>query len=162
MAKIQMAGRLAKLLGNNFAKAFPKATRGREIAGSLGYDALFGVMSGMSTPGDLTDKIIAGSTDFALGAGLSAGMRGTLGIKPGMLGNAVEIGGGLVGAHMAYPVSNELLRIKGGGKSPYDKLQEEQYKALRAEIEQDVLRQLMQGRRAPVVGDPFLEQNGLG
>ena len=161
MAKLQMAGKLAKYLGGNFAKAFPKQTRVGDVAQSIGWDALFGTMNAMATPGDLGDKVIVGLTDTALGAGLSAGTRGALGLKGGV-GNAVEIGGGILGANLAYPLSNQLLRIKGGGQSPMDKLQDEQYKALRAQIEQDVLKQMMGGKSTPVVGDPFLQQNGLG
>ena len=54
------------------------------------------------------------------------------------------------------------MRIKGGGMSPYDKLQQEQYAAMRGEIEREVLNQLMAGRRSPVLGDPFFAENGLG
>ena len=33
---------------------------------------------------------------------------------------------------------------------------------MRGEIEREVLNQLMAGRRTPVLGDPFMAENGLG
>ena len=75
---------------------------------------------------------------------------------------ALEMGGGAAAGMAAMPVSDALMRLKGGGSSPYDKLRDEQYSTMRAQVEQELLDQLMAGRRSPVLGDPFLAENGLG
>ena len=133
-----------------------------ELAMRLGMDGLMGAAVGMQQPGDLGDKLIAGLTDATLGSvtGLAAGR---LGGKNAMARNMLDMGGSLAGAYAAFPVSEALLRVKGGGMSPYDKLQLDQNAALRAQVEQDVLNQIMSGRAIPAVNtDRFLTDNGLG
>jgi hypothetical protein len=160
--------KLAEKLGPNFAKAFPKEINGvplpgRGIVGSVLPDVAFGVMSGMSQPGDFGDKLIAGTTDAMLGAGLTGGTRGLLGLRPGTAAsNAVEMGLGMGAGMASYPVSEALLRIKGGGQSPYDKLQTEQYAAMQQQVKDDLYAQMMAGNRTPYIQDPFLSANGLG
>ena len=159
--------KLAEKLGPNFAKAFPKEINGvplpgRGIVGSVLPDVGFGVMSGMMQPGDLGDKLIAGTTDAVLGMGLTGGTRGFLGLRPGTaLSNTIEMGGGMASGIASYPVSEALLRIKGGGQSPYDKLQTEQYAAMQQQIKDDLYAQMMAGNRTPYIQDPFLSENGL-
>ena len=165
MAGQGLLGAAKSKLGANFAKAFAvnPATGGRGIVGSVLPDVGFGVLTGVMTPGDLGDKVLAGTTDAVIGAGLTGGLRGAVGAKAGSaLGNTIEIGGGALSGFAAQPVIDSALRIKGGGQSPYDKLQTEQYAAMRSQIEQDIMSQLMSGSRVPYVGDPFLAQNGLG
>ena len=160
--------KIVKALGPNFAKAFPKSINGvplpgRGIVGSVLPDVGFGVMSGMMQPGDLGDKLIAGTTDAVLGAGLTGGTRGLLGLRPGTAAsNAVEMGLGMGAGMASYPVSEALLRIKGGGQSPYDKLQTEQYAAMQQQVKDDLYAQMMAGNRTPYIQDPFLSANGLG
>ena len=165
----RMAGNgLLKAVGSNFAKAFPKAINGvplpgRGIVGSVLPDVGFGVMSGMMQPGDLGDKLIAGTTDAVLGMGLTGGTRGLLGLRPGTaLSNTIEMGGGMASGMASYPVSEAILRIKGGGQSPYDKLQTEQYAAMQQQVKDDLYAQMMAGNRTPYIQDPFLSANGLG
>jgi hypothetical protein len=146
-------------LGANFAKAFPGGKA--DIMGSVAPDIAFGVLTGAMTPGDLGDKVLAGTTDAVVGAGLTGGLRGVTG-STGWRGSAIEMGGGALTGFASQPVVDSVLRLKGGGQSPYDKLQDDQYAAVRREVEQDVLRQLMSGSRSPVIGDPFMAQNGLG
>ena len=159
--------KLAEKLGPNFAKAFPKSIdgvplRGRGIIGSVLPDVGFGVMTAMQQPGDLGDKVIAGGTDMILGAGLTGGLRGILGARPGTaLSNTIEMAGGYGAGMASYPVAEQLLRIKGGGQSPYDKLQTEQYAAMEQQIKDDLYAQVMGGNRTPYVQDPFLSSNGL-
>jgi len=159
--------KLAEKLGPNFAKAFPKEIngvplRGRGIVGSVLPDIGFGVMSGMQQPGDLGDKMIAGGTDMILGAGLTGGLRGLLGARPGSaLSNTIEMAGGYGSGMASYPLSEQLLRIKGGGQSPYDKLQTEQYAEMEQQIKDDLYAQMMGGNRTPYIQDPFLSANGL-
>jgi len=162
--KGRMAGALLKKLGSNFGKAFPKIVDGKElpgrgIIGSVLPDVGFGVMSGMMTPGDFGDKLIAGTTDAVIGAGMTGGLRGALGARPGSaLGTTIEYGGGMLSGFASMPVSEAMLRIKGGGSSPYDKLQEEQYAALREQVKQELYDQMMSGRRPYTMGDPFAQE----
>ena len=159
--------KLVEKLGPNFAKAFPKeingvALPGRGIVGSVLPDVGFGVMSGMMQPGDLGDKLIAGTTDAVLGAGLTGGLRGALGARPdSALSNTIEMAGGYGAGMASYPVAEQLLRIKGGGQSPYDKLQTEQYAAMQQQVKDDLYAQMMAGNRTPYIQDPFLSENGL-
>ena len=161
---MRFAGNLLKKLGPNFAKAFPKmidgkALPGRGIVGSVLPDVGFGVMSGMMTPGDLGDKLLAGTTDAVIGAGMTGGLRGALGARPGSaLGTTIEYGGGMLSGLVSMPASEALLRVKGGGQSPYDKLQEEQYAGLREQVKQELYEQMMAGRRPYTMSDPFAQE----
>ena len=161
---MRFAGSLLKKLGPNFAKAFPKAIDGvplpgRGIIGSVVPDVAFGAMSGMMTPGDLGDKLLAGTTDAVIGAGMTAGLRGAAGLGPtSKLGTAIEWGGGMASGMVSMPATDAMLRIKGGGESPYDKLQKEQYEGMREQIKQELYEQMLSGRRPGMVGDPFANQ----
>ena len=139
---------------NWLKSAFDYGIRGGDktanLAQALGIrvlpDAIGGVMIGASTPGDLGDKIIAGTTDAALGivggVGLSGALKGvTRGSNLGAI--ATDMVGSYAGFNAAMPVSDALLRGKdklsgGEGKSPYDKLDEQR----RKEIEMNLLAQL--------------------
>lgn len=158
---------ILKKLGPNFAKAFPKQINGvnlpgRGIAGSILPDVGFGLMTGMMTPGDLGDKLIAGSTDAVIGAGLTGGARGVLGARPGSaLGTLIEYGGGMGSGLLSMPVSDKLLRIKDpNGLSPYDKLQMEQYEGIREQVQQELYDQMIAGRRPAMMSDPFSQNYG--
>lgn len=161
---MRFAGNLIKHLGGNFAKAYPKAINGvplpgRGIMGSVLPDVAFGAMAGAMTPGDLGDKLLAGTTDALIGAGMTGGLRGAAGLGPtSKLGTAIEWGGGMASGMASMPVSDALLRIKGGGVSPYDKLQQEQYEGIREQVKQELYEQMLQGRRSPALGDPFANQ----
>jgi hypothetical protein len=161
---MRFAGKLLKHLGGNFAKAYPKAVNGvplpgRGIMGSVLPDVAFGAMAGAMTPGDLGDKILAGTTDAVIGAGMTGGLRGVAGLGPtSKLGTAIEWGGGMASGMASMPVSDALLRIKGGGSSPYDKLQEEQYANIREQVKQELYEQMMSGRRPYTMSDPFAQE----
>ncbi len=141
-------------MGPRFTQAFPGG--GKDMLYSALPDIGFGALTGMMTPGDLGDKFIAGATDAAVGAGLTGGLRGVIGARPGTaLSTAIEYGGGMATGFASQPVSEALLRLKGGGLSPYDKLQQEQYAGIRQQVEEEVYQQLMAGNRSPYIGDPF-------
>ena len=156
---MRMAGDKLK---SNFAKAYAPdpVTGSRGIMASIAPDLAYGVLGGVMTPGDLGDKVIAGVTDATIGAGMTGGLRGAAGAKLGSgLGMAIEYGGGALSPMLSMPATNALLRVKGGGKSPYDKLQEQQYEQMRAQIEQEILAGMGGGMRTR---DAFLQVNGLG
>ena len=109
-----------------------------DIAKRLGPDAFFSVMNAVQTPGDLGDKLIAGTTDFALSgvSGLAAG-RAT---NSALVDQIASIGG----AYGAMPVSDTIMRGKdkllgGSGQTPYERLSAEQQELLREQITQQVM-----------------------
>lgn len=123
-----MIGRMAgAALG--VGKSLFKGMGPTEIVGRLAPDALFGVMEGVMTPGDLTDKIIAGSGAAIGGAtgGLALGKLG--GNTPA--GFLLDMGGSIGGDMIGRAASDQILRgkdkISGGqGLTPYEKMGEQQ------------------------------------
>ena len=107
-----------------------------EIVGRLAPDALFGVMEGVMTPGDLGDKIIAGGGAAIGGAagGLALGKLG--GNTPA--GFLLDMGGSIGGDMIGRAASDQVLRgkdkISGGeGLTPYEKMgQQQQLQMLQA------------------------------
>ena len=113
----------------NIGRSLFKGMGPTEIVGRLAPDALFGIMEGAMTPGDLTDKIIAGSGAAIGGAtgGLALGKLGGNSAAGFLLDMGGSIGGDMVG-RMA---SDQILRgkdaISGGkGLTPYEKMSEKQ------------------------------------
>ena len=146
--KSRMAGDFLNWLKNTikFGATGGTDVHGRKLAEALALrfvpDAIGGTMVGMSTPGDLGDKLIAGGTDALAGAIGGVGLAGVTRAK-GTLGLAADIAGSLGGAYGSMPVAEQALRMKdsmtgGEGLSPYDKLSEENRKA----IEQALLTKL--------------------
>ena len=118
----------------------------KELAKALALrfvpDAVGGTIVGATTPGDLGDKIIAGTTDALGGAIGGIGLSGATRFK-GSLNIAADMAGSLAGAYGSMPVSEQLLRMKdsmsgGKGQSPYERLSEEN----RIAIEQALLTRL--------------------
>lgn len=107
----------------------------------LGPDALFGTMAAVNTPGDLMDKAIAGGTQAigSVGLGLAAskipGIRGTN--MEGMADMMGSIGGDFAGMY----TGDALLRAKGGGTTPWEKVQMEGNEQMRQELEQQIMAQ---------------------
>ena len=115
-----------------------------ELALRLGQDALGGAMAAAYTPGDLGDKLIAG-TSATLGGAVGGLALGRLGGK-GLLGTGLDMAGSIGGDILASRVGEEVMKGKSymqgeGYMSPYEKLGAEQQQALAAAIQQDVLRQ---------------------
>ena len=116
-------------LGANLFKGMSKA----DIAMRLAPDAMFGVLEGTMTPGDLGDKVIAGAGS-ALGGGLGGLALGRLG-GPGAMGTVLDMAGSIGGDMLGREASTAILRGKdklsgGQGLSPYEKMSEEQTKAM--------------------------------
>ena len=107
----------------------------------LGPDAIFGTMAAVNTPGDLVDKAIAGGTQAigSVGLGLAAskipGIRGTA--MEGMADMMGSIGGDYAGMY----TGDALLRAKGGGTTPWEKVQMEGNEQMRQELEQQIMAQ---------------------
>ena len=115
-----------------------------ELALRLGQDALGGLMAAAYTPGDLGDKLIAGTASTIGGAagGLALGKLG----GSGLIGTGLDMAGSIGGDILASRVGEEVMKGKSylqgeGYMNPYEKLNAEQQQALAAAIQQDVLRQ---------------------
>jgi len=115
-----------------------------ELALRLGQDALGGLMAAAYTPGDLGDKLIAGTASTIGGAagGLALGKLG----GSGLVGTGLDMAGSIGGDILASRVGEEVMKGKSymqgeGYMSPYEKLGAKQQQALAAAIQQDVLRQ---------------------
>ena len=115
-----------------------------ELTLRLGQDALGGLMAAAYTPGDLGDKLIAGTASTIGGAagGLALGKLG----GSGLVGTGLDMAGSIGGDILASRVGEEVMKGKSymqgeGYMSPYEKLGAEQQQALAAAIQKDVLRQ---------------------
>ena len=111
-------------------------------------DAIFGTLAGAMTPGDLGDKMIAGTAATAGGVLGGLGLRAAVGgVAPGVMKNAVaditsEMVGGIGGDMMAQGVADGILRVKGRGTTPYEKMAADQQR----ELEQRLLQQYLSGK----------------
>ena len=104
-----------------------------DIATRLAPDALFGVIEGVNTPGDIGDKIIAGS-GAAIGGGIGGLALGKIGGNSS-LGVMLDMGGSIGGDMVGRMASDGILRgkdaISGGkGQTPYEKLSDKQMQEL--------------------------------
>jgi len=122
----------------------PGGVTAKNLATNFGMDAAFGIYQGAMTPGDLGDKLIAGVGTGVGGAMGGVGLVSALGKHKN---NAIarmgaELGGNLVGDMGGQVVSDAVLRVKGGGTTPWEKLQQEGDQQYRSEIERQMLAQL--------------------
>ena len=151
----------ASKFATNAAALMPKTAA--EWGMRVAPDAIFGTIAGAMTPGDLGDKMIAGTAATAGGALGGLALRGAVGgIAPGIMKNAAadissEMVGGIGGDMLAQGVADNILRVKGGGSTPYEKMAADQQR----ELEQQILRQYMSGKGGYRTQDQFLAENGL-
>jgi len=163
MSKTRMAGNALKWL---FSKAGKNVGDPREkmnvmdIAARLGPDAVFSTMAAASTPGDLSDKLLVGATDF-VGSGLT-------GLAAGRATNSalVDQVASIAGAYGSMPVADMAMRGKdklmgGAGMTPYERLSVEQQEQMREQITQQVMQAygLVPGTRDRYFSDP---STGMG
>ncbi len=117
-----------------------------DIISRLAPDAIFGGMAALQTPGDIGDKLIAGSTS-ALGGGLGgiALSRGASRLGMNGMGNYLADMAGYVGGDMVgMGVGDTLMRGKdkiagGAGMTPYERMSAEQQKQFADQIRQQTL-----------------------
>ena len=154
----QLGSRMAgSKLAAGIGQAIPK--KWDDAALMIGPDVLFGGIAGAMTPGDLGDKLIAGSSTAVGGAVGGIGVRGALGgVAPKMMATkpymqmGAELVGGMGGDIAAQGVADNILRVKGGGTTPYEKLAADQQR----ELEQQILQQYLSGKGGYPMG------NGVG
>lgn len=160
--RMAASGAFKKGLGN---AVFGNMDKG-EIIGRLAPDAMFGGLAALQTPGDIGDKLIAGSTS-ALGGGLGgiALSRGAsrLGIN-GMGNYMADMAGSIGGDAIGMGIGDGLMRGKdklvgGPGQTPYERMSVEQ----QAQFAEQIRRQTLAGAGLlPGVRDEFMYENGLG
>lgn len=155
MAKARMAGKALEAL-----KWLFKDQSAGEIALRVVPDVGFGVLEGALTPGDLGDKIIAG-TGTAIGGVTGGAALGKLGGKSAALTQGLDLAGSVGGDFGGRYVAEQLQRLKGGGQTPYERLSEEQFAAMKEEASIQALAELgllPQGTQSALT-DPY---TGMG
>ena len=135
------------MIGRFAGQALNYLTKGigpGEMTARLSMDALGGLMAAAYTPGDLGDKLIAGTASTLGGAagGLALGKLG----GPGIAGTALDFAGSIGGDMAASVLGEQVMKVKSaaqgeGFRSPYQKLSDEQQKQLAEAIRADVMRQ---------------------
>ena len=158
MSKVKMAGKTLGLL--------KYLTKGLETNGKLDMaqvgmrvvpDAVFGGLAALQTPGDLGDKVIAG-TSSALGGTLGGLALG--GLTPNPLGSlALDTVGSLGGDQLGYMAGDALMRAKdklGGGKgqTPYERMSEREQAIFAERLRRQIMAQygIVPGTREQYAG----------
>jgi len=135
-------GAVKKFAGNALANYMgPGGVTAGNVAANFAPDAVFGVMQGAMTPGDLGDKLIAGGSTAIGGALGGVGAVSALG-KFGQQGGGrmlAEFGGGMLGDMVGQGAGDVVLRAKGGGTTPWEKVQQQGDQEYRQQLEREVL-----------------------
>ena len=142
MAGGKLAGLGKTMLGRLGPMGFGSAEATTNTALMFGPDLAFGALAGAMTPGDLGDKLIAGGMTGISGAVGGAGLRSMYGGTNDAVRMGLELGGGVGGDMLGQGVADNMLRIKGGGTTPYEKMAADQQK----ELEQQILQQYLSGK----------------
>jgi len=158
-----LGGRLKAAITGSASKNIDLA----DLAGTFGFDILFGGLAAAQTPGDLGDKLIAGTTQ-AIGGGLG-GVGLTAAIGPQRLGKyrfLSDMAGSVGGDFAGMAVGDNAMRLKdaiggGEGQTPYERMGAEQQQQLAEELRKQILTQygLVPGTREQYAVDP---STGMG
>ena len=135
-----LTGKLGKRFSNNIG-----AMSKPELAMNLAPDLMFGAMYGAMTPGDVSDKIIAGLGSGLGGAAGGVGLRAGLGIKNPALGFMVDMGGSVAGDMVGVSAADQVLRMKNGGMTPMETENMKYQQQLEDQIRQQVMMEMRQG-----------------
>lgn len=156
----------AKVLTKRFAGQALKSLVGKDLASKPGQlaarlapDAFSGLMVGSMTPGDLGDKLIAGTTTTLGGGlgGIAAGRAANAMKLPDSVGFLADLGGSYAGDQVGFMAGDSLMRAKGGGTTPYEKQAIAYEEQMKAQMEEEFRRKYGIGG-----ADPFLAEQGLG
>jgi len=130
-----------------------------QLIGRLAPDALFGVITGATTEGDIGDKLIAGVGSAAGGGlgGIAAGRAANAAKLGNTVGFLADMGGSIGGDMLGMKLAEDVIRFKGGGITPMEEKMMEQDALYRAQLEQEFLQKY--GIGATV--DPVMQSNGL-
>ena len=148
-----MKGTGARMAGQGLANAAFKGGLGKAIFGEMGKgqiaarlapDLMFGGLAAATTPGDIGDKLIAGSAS-AVGGGLGGIALGRAAQRYGdtasmMADMAGSIGGDYAGMMVGDTLQRGKDRVMGGaGQTAYERMGAEQQRALEEQIRQQTL-----------------------
>jgi hypothetical protein len=157
-----------RMAGAAFEKGIGRVLFGEmgkgQIATRLAPDLMFGGLAAATTPGDIGDKLIAGSAS-AVGGGLGGIALGRAAQRYGdtasmMADMAGSIGGDYAGMMVGDTLQRGKDRVMGGaGQTAYERMSAQQ----QAEFAEQIRRQTMAGAGlVPGVRDEFMYANGLG
>lgn len=135
-----LTGKLGKRFSSNIGQMSKP-----ELAMSLAPDVMFGAMYGAMTPGDMSDKVIAGLGSGIGGAAGGVGLRAGLGIKNPALGFMVDMGGSVAGDMVGVSAADQVLRIKNGGMTPMETENMKYQQQLEEDIRQKIYQEIQQG-----------------
>ena len=138
----RFAGQILTNIPDRFATSGAMPKNLTEAAMTFGPDVFFGGLAAMNTPGDLGDKMIAGGMSAAGGALGGVGLRGAIGSSNMGVNVMSEMIGGVGGDMLGQSTADAMLRLKGGGTTPYEKLAAEQQR----QLEKDILRKYLSGK----------------
>jgi len=134
-----------------------------QIATRLAPDLVFGGLAAATTPGDIGDKLIAGSSS-AIGGGLGGIALGRAAGRFGdTAGTLADMAGSIGGDYAGMMVGDTLQRGKdslmgGSGQTAYERLNSEQQEQFADQIRRQTM---ATGGLVPGIRDEFLYQNGL-
>lgn len=132
-----------------------------EVAMRVAPDLFFGGMAGLNTPGDLGDKLIAGGTQAAgglLGGVGAGGLARKMGA--GSTGQVfADMAGSFAGDYAGMYTGDAIMRAKGGGMTPWERLQAEGQAQQQREIEERLMQAYGLAGHRPF--DSFMADNGL-
>mgnify|MGYP001271201382 CR=1 FL=1 len=156
MAKAQMAGKLLQYLTKGLRKADGALDMG-QVGMRVVPDAVFGGLAAIQTPGDLGDKLIAGTTS-ALGGSLGGLALG--GLTPNPIASlALDTAGSLGGDMLGYQVGDQLMRAKdklsgGKGQTPYERMGAREQAIYEEQLRRQIMAQygLLPGTREQYAG----------
>ena len=139
-----------------------------EIAMRLVPDIGFGILAGVQTPGDLGDKLVAGTASAVGGSLGGIATAGALrGIRmPGAVQNLGDLAGSFAGDYAGMMVGDTIQRGKdrlmgGQGLTAWERMGAEQQAEYAQQLEQQILSQygLIPGTREQYAIDP---STGMG
>ena len=112
-----------------------------EILGRLAPDIFFGGVEGVMTPGDIGDKLIAG-TSTAVGGSMGGLALGRLGGQNQLAGFLLDMGGSFGGDMGGRMIGDQIQRGKdklagGKGLTAYERLNEQDRQKLEQMIRED-------------------------
>ena len=163
MAKARMAMEAIKALGGGTKNLLFGNMKAKDIAGRLSFDALFGGMAALQTPGDIGDKLIAGGSTFVGGGltGLAAGGAVRRMGGPQWLEGTADMVGSFGGDYLGMMAGDSLQRGKdrmmgGEGLTPWERMGAEQQAQYAQDLEQQIMAQygLIPGSREQYAVDP--------
>jgi hypothetical protein len=138
-----------------------------DLAGTFGFDLLFGGLAAAQTPGDIGDKLIAGGAQ-AIGGGLG-GVALTAAVGPQRLGKyrfLTDMAGSVGGDFAGLAVGDQVMKGKdlmmgGKGQTPYERMSTQQQEEYAKMLRQQILTEygIVPGTREQYAMDP---STGMG